>query len=253
MRLHPRSFRTVLLGAAIGELICITAPSFAQSRQAGVGNIKETAMEARAAIAANVADFAFRDEGRWEDLRQLFAPKGTISVSWYHGSIDGFIAASKEMSRNSNALTKHWIGVPRITVCGERALSETDVAIMARSKIGPVEADVTSYARFFDRFEKGSDGVWRILSRTAIYEKDRIDPVAPSILFSLLYRFANFDKYPPQYKHLGYGLERAGFKLSGNIIVAYSAEERAMKQEAVRWSGCLQHEQTRQLPASVPG
>lgn len=201
-------------------------------------------MEARAAIAEKVAGFAFRDEGRWEDLRRLFAPQGTISVSWYSGPIDGFIAASKEMARNSTGLTKHWIGVPRITVCGERALSETDVAILARSKIGPVEADVTSYARFFDRFEKGSDGVWRILSRTAIYEKDRIDPVAPSLLFSLLYRFADFDKYPPQYKHLGYGLERNGFKLAGNIIVAHSAAERTMKQEAAQWSGCLQHEPT---------
>lgn len=199
----------------------------------------ETPAEAKAAIAENVANFAFRDEGRWDDLRRLFALKGTIAVTWYKGPIEGFIAASKTMAVQSKALTKHLIGVPRISVCGQRATSETDVTIMARSKVGPVEVDVTSYARFFDRFEREDDGEWRIVSRTAIYEKDRIDPVAPSTLFSILYRFAGFDKYPAQYKHLGYGLERAGFPLAGNIIVAYSPEERAMKQDATQWRNCL--------------
>jgi hypothetical protein len=196
------------------------------------------ALAAHQAIAANVAHFSLRDQGRWEDLRNLFQPKGTISVTWYSGPIDGFIEASKKMASDSSSQSKHWIGTPRVTVCGERALSETDVTIMARATVKTVELDITSYARFFDRFERGADGAWRILSRTAIYEKDRIDPVAPSILFSLFYRFAGFDKYPAQYRHLAFGLEKNGYKLADGIIVTNSPEEAALKQSAMAWRGC---------------
>lgn len=195
-------------------------------------------LAAHQAIAANVAQFALRDQGRWTELRNLFQPQGTIAVTWYSGSIDGFIEASRKMANDGSSQSKHWIGTPRIRVCGERALSETDVMIMARASVKSVELDITSYARFFDRFERSADGAWRILSRTAIYEKDRIDPVAPSLLFSLFYRFAGFDKYPAQYRHLAFGLEKNGYPLADGIIVSNSPQEAALKKSALEWSGC---------------
>jgi len=73
------------------------------------------------------------------------------------------------MAAAGKALTKHWIGVPRISVCGEKALAETDVVIMNRSSVGPVEIDVTSFARFFDRLQCDTSRDWKILSRVAIY------------------------------------------------------------------------------------
>lgn len=192
----------------------------------------------RQAIASNVANFALRDQGDWAGLRELFAADGCIAVTWYQGSIDGFIAASKKMANSAEAQTKHWIGAPRIQLCGNRAISETDVAIMARSKMLSVEIDITSYARFFDTFERGADGNWRIVQRTAIYEKDRIDPVEPSLLFYLAYALAGFGKYPAQYRHLAAGLERKGYKLSDQIIVTHSPEEAKLKASARQWIGC---------------
>ncbi len=190
------------------------------------------------AIAANVSNFALRDQGNWAGLRDLFSADGKIAVTWYRGSIDGFIEASQKMSEDSSTQSKHWIGTPRIRLCGDRAISETDVAIMARTAVASVEVDVTSYARFYDTFARDSDGQWRVVQRTAIYEKDRIDPVAPSLLFGLIYPFAGFDDYPPAYRHLAAGLERKGFKLAEPIIVSHSPEEAELKAATAQWAGC---------------
>ena len=157
---------------------------------------------ARIEIGQNIARFAYRDEGRWDELRDLFHPSATVSVSWYRGSIAGFIDASRAMEGAPRILTKHWFGVPRVQVKDGRALSEVDVMIMVRSKAGPIEIDVTSYARFFDRFVQCEDGRWRIAERTAIYEKDRIDPVQPSLLFNLVYRLARFRRFPVEYRRM---------------------------------------------------
>ena len=192
---------------------------------------------ARCAVERNIASFAFRDEGRWEALRDLFQPQATITVSWYRGPIEGFIEASRAMAGPPRVLTKHWFGQPRIQVRGERALSEVDAAIMVRSKAGPLDVDVTSYARFFDRFVRCQDGRWRIAQRTAIYEKDRIDPVQPSLLFWLAYRLARFNRFPAEYRHLAFGLKRQGLSLAEGVVLAHSPAETALKAAAAVWLG----------------
>jgi hypothetical protein len=188
-------------------------------------------------IASKISAFAWRDQGRWTELRALFAEPATISVSWYSGTIEGFISASANMASAGEAQTKHWIGVPRVSVRGEKALAETDIAIMIRSKVGPLEVDVTSYARFFDRLVRDNSLDWKILSRVTIYEKDRIDPVCPSVLFWLFSGLARYHKYPRELKHLAYGLERKGLKLAPDIITSGSPEERKLKSEALVWLG----------------
>jgi GrpB-like predicted nucleotidyltransferase (UPF0157 family) len=135
-----------------------------------------------AAIAALLNDWAFfRDQGSWDALLGTFHEDGTISLSWYDGPYAGFVAASRKLVTNPNTLVKHHLGVPRIEVDGDRALSEVDVTIMLRAKAPFGEVDTTSLARFYDRLER-RDGTWKVLSRTAVYEKDRADPVSqPSL------------------------------------------------------------------------
>jgi hypothetical protein len=188
-------------------------------------------------IASTISAFAWRDQGRWTELRDLFAEQANISVSWYSGSIEGFIDASTNMASTGKAQTKHWFGVPRISVCDDRALAETDIAIMIRSSVGPLEVDITSYARFLDRLQRDPAGNWKILSRVAIYEKDRIDPVGPSVLFWLINRFANYSKYPKELRHLAYGLERKGSKLASDIVTSGSTREERLKSDALAWLG----------------
>jgi hypothetical protein len=101
--------------------------------------------------------------------------------------------------------------------------------------VGPLEADVTSYLRFFDRFERRDDGIWRIASRTAIYEKDRIDPVRASFLFPFLYRLAGFDRFPGPYRHLAAALVRSGQTLANPIIESGTEEEEGLWQDGRMW------------------
>jgi hypothetical protein len=96
-------------------------------------------LEDRAAIAALINDWTFhRDQGAWDELRDIFHPDGTISLSWYDGSYAGFVEASSAVAKRSPTRTK--------------------------------------YARLYDQVER-REGRWRILRRTLIYERDRADPV----------------------------------------------------------------------------
>src|SRR5271157_2157378 len=94
-------------------------------------------------ITQNIARFAFRDQGLWDELRDLFHPNASISVTWYSGPIEGFIERSAKMAAaNRSTTSKHLIGASRVALEGNRALSDTDVTILARAKLGPIEADV---------------------------------------------------------------------------------------------------------------
>ncbi len=187
------------------------------------------------AIGQGVARFAYRDQGRWDELLSLFHPAATIAVTWYDGPIEGFVEQSRAMSARGGALTKHFIGASRIEARGDRALADTDVVIMARARIAGREADVTAWARFFDRFEHRTGTGWRIAARTAVYEKDRLDPVAPSWSFGLVYRLGRFERYPAAYRHLAAGLTRGGQTLAKTIITAGTPEERALIDAGRRW------------------
>lgn len=187
------------------------------------------------AISNNVQSFVYRDQGRWDELRDLFNDKASIHVSWYSGAVDDFIERSRKMQGADGA--RHLIGGSRVTISADRAIADTDVTIIARTKIGGVEADVTSWLRFFDRFERRQDGIWQVLSRTGVYEKDRIDPVAPSLRFSLLYRLGRFDRFPKSCRHLAAGLVRNGCTLAHPIIEARSGAESELWRNAAQWLG----------------
>ena len=119
------------------------------------------------------------DLGEWEQLRACFHPNASITVSWYRGPLDGFIDRSKAMvaTRKPEEHRKHWLGNMRTEIRRTRAVLETDVLVLIREFIDGSLFDYTSYARFYDLFEKRA-GAWRIAEWNCIYDKDRLDPVA---------------------------------------------------------------------------
>ena len=121
------------------------------------------------------------DLGEWERLRSCFHPDASITVSWYSGSLDGFIVRSQAMvaTRKPEEHRKHWLGNMRSEINGTHAVLETDVLILIREFIDGTLFDYTSYARFYDLFEKRG-ALWRILEWNRIYDKDRLDPVVPA-------------------------------------------------------------------------
>lgn len=127
-------------------------------------------------IEQQVRGFADRDLGHWDSLLQRFHPEGRIQVSWYRGPFTGFVEAARQAQATVPLVARHRIGASRIQINGTRAVADTDVTIVVRAPVEGEELETTSYARFHDWFEK-RDGVWRILSRVCIYDRDRIEAV----------------------------------------------------------------------------
>ncbi len=154
----------------------------------------------------------YRDQGKWPELLATFVPDGQIAISWFSGSFPEFVDRCRQ-SFDAGQRSKHHIFPSIVRVAGERALGETNIVITVRQKIGGVLADMTSYARFLDRLERRS-GRWAIAERTAVYERDRLDPVEPSEAFDKLFTQSDLSIYPEAYRYMAARLAAAGRALA---------------------------------------
>src|SRR5262245_59443115 len=103
-----------------------------------------------------------------------------------------------------------------------------------RSTMDGHEFDLQSWIRFFDLLER-RDNVWRIVKRTAVYEKDRLEPVDPRGVPKDFFDDMELSAFPTSAKFLCYRQLRSGRSPSTNIISAYSDEERALREEGEAW------------------
>ena len=178
----------------------------------------------------------FRDQGKWQELLAVFTPGGQISVSWFSGDYCEFVALCRK-SFEAGQRSKHQIFPSVVRVADKRAVAETNVVILVRQKVGGVLTDLTSYARFLDRLEQG-EGNWRITERTAIYERDRLDPVEPSPAFDALFEAAETAHYPEQYRYMAFRLAHAeGRSLAPVIYRDGGAETADLHARYLRWLG----------------
>lgn len=185
------------------------------------------------AIGEVISSWAlYRDQQRWTELAGVFQPGATISLSWFAGPHDVFIGASQKLSADSKAQLKHQLGVPLIKVNGTRATSETSVTILVRSQSPFGDLDTSSYARFFDFLEK-QEGQWKIAKRTAIYEKDRVDPVSKGTLPDKF--FEGLEEFPAQLKFLAKSLKQLGRQISPATVFDGSPEMEATYEAGRTW------------------
>jgi hypothetical protein len=177
-----------------------------------------------------------RDSDDWETLAGCFHDDATIHISWISGSVKDYIARSRLMAavRKSGEHSKHLISGPWIQVHGDHAFSRCHANLYIRTTIDGHEFDLQSWIRFFDLLER-RDNVWRIVKRTGVYEKDRIEPVDPRGVSKEF--FANMDlaAFPASAKFLCYWQLRSGRSPSAEIISAYSDEERGLREEGELW------------------
>jgi SnoaL-like domain len=155
----------------------------------------------------------YRDQGKWPELLATFVPEGQIAISWFSGSFAEFVGRCRK-SFEAGQRSKHHIfpSVVRVGASG-RAVAETNIGIFVRQKIDGVPVDMTSHARFLDRLER-RDGRWAIVERTAIYERDRLDPVEPSEAFGKLFTATDLSVYPEAYRYMAARLVAAGRALA---------------------------------------
>jgi hypothetical protein len=154
----------------------------------------------------------YRDQGKWPELLATFVPEGQIAISWFSGSFAEFVDRCRK-SFDAGQRSKHHIFPSIVRVAGERAVAETNIVIFVRQKIDGVLVDMTSHARFLDRLER-RDGRWAIGERTAIYERDRLDPVEPSEAFGKLFTATDLSVYPGAYRYMAARLVAAGRELA---------------------------------------
>jgi hypothetical protein len=174
-----------------------------------------------------------RDRGNWDQLRDTFWPEGTISLSWFDGPFEQFVDSSKELAEKGSP-SKHMVDQPFIKINGNRAVSEANAILLGRGAAGPLEIDLTTYLRFYDLLEK-REGRWRISKRRAIYEKDRVDCVRPSLLFWIASFFIKLKRYPKACRFTAFTLEKAGYEIADNIVEDQSDELKGLYKEGDAW------------------
>ena len=205
--------------------------AYPQSEQAP-GDDALSAMLDRNAIVHVVTDWAlFRDAGRWDQLRRLFADGAVIHTTWFAGSAEEFVERSIE-AKKRGARAQHFMGAATVDIAGDRAVAETPMILMLRAAVEGVPVDVTCHGRFYDRFvrERGS---WRILLREPIYEKDRIDAVQPGQAIPL--DAARLSQFAEGYRHVAYVQSLGGASLVPGLRTAGSAEDAALCAEGAAW------------------
>lgn len=176
------------------------------------------------------------DLGEWDTLQACFHPDAKVTVSWYSGPIGGFIERSKGLvaARKPEEHRKHWLGNMRAAINGTRAVLETDVQILIREFIDGDLCDYTSWARFYDLFEK-RDGVWRISEWNCIYDKDRLDPVIPSWDASALYDKAVLEGPESGFAFMKLRQAKRGRTIPDSVVIRDTEAEHRLRRRGESW------------------
>jgi hypothetical protein len=168
-----------------------------------------------------------RDAGRWDRLRDTFAPDAVMHTSNWSGPAAEFIDnASKAPA--GNGLSQHIYGGGSVDIFGHKALAESRMLVMSRKSVRGIAVDLTGFVRMFDRFVRTTAG-WRILERFPLYERDRLDLV--NAADELTVDLAPFASYPAGLRHVAF-VQRANgrdvpartLEMSGDGFTAFYAQ-----------------------------
>jgi hypothetical protein len=195
-------------------------------------DLSPEAVNERRAINELVQNWAvWRDAGDWVRFRSVWHDDGRMMATWFQGSADEFIAVSKAGWERGVSIL-HFLGGNSVDLTGNRAISQTKMTISQRAMVEGVECDVVCTGRFYDFMEK-RNGVWGLVLRQPIYEKDRVDPVDPSQVPKL--DRERLMKFPVGYRHLAYLQEGIGYKVKPDMPGLKGPEVEALYAKGQRW------------------
>jgi hypothetical protein len=173
----------------------------------------------------------WRDAGDWERFRTVWHDDGRMMATWFQGSADEFIDASREGWRRGVSIL-HFLGGSTVDVAGDRAIAQTKMTISQRAKVHGALCDVLCTGRFYDFLEKRG-GRWGLVLRQPIYEKDRMDPVDPAQRVELDRDLLT--RFPEGYRHLAYLQTQAGFTVKPDMPGLKGPEVEALYARGARW------------------
>jgi hypothetical protein len=179
-----------------------------------------------------------RDRGDWDGLSACFHPDATVSISWYCGSASGFIELARRAAaeKKPEERSQHWLGNCHAEVRGNRAILESDVQILTRDLLDGHLFDCTSFGRFFDLFEK-REGAWRIAKWTAVYDKDRLDPVLPEAISPAFFVGLDRSGGITNGAFMQLRVRKKGRTVPAGMVLAGSEAEAQVKREGEHWLG----------------
>jgi SnoaL-like protein len=189
-------------------------------------------MDDRLAIVEVVENWAlWRDAGDWERFRTVWHDDGWMTATWFQGPAAEFIKVSKA-GFDQGVSILHFLGGSSVEVKANRAIAQTKMTINQRGSLDGELVDVVCTGRFFDFFEKRS-ARWGIVRRQPIYEKDRMDPVDPSVRIKLDPDLLG--SLPEGYRHLGYLQTKLGFRIKRDLPQLKGAEVEALYRHGRAW------------------
>ena len=95
--------------------------------------------------------------------------------------------------------------------------------------------DFSTWSSVVDLFER-RDGRWRVIKRTMIYEKDRMDPHKPGEVPASYFEAMDLTPYPKALRYHCWRNEKfSGSPPSENLVMEGTEKARAIREEARRW------------------
>ncbi len=175
----------------------------------------------------------WRDAGLWDRFRTVWHDDGVMMATWTQGSADHFIAMNREGWAKGVSIL-HFLGGSAVEVAGDRAIAQTKMTISQRGLIEGVLCDVVCTGRFYDYVVR-HQGHWVLRHRQPIYERDRLDPVAPDAKLSLDPDLLS--QFPEGYRHLAYIQTKIGYTVKRDMPGLSGPEVEQLYREGAHWLG----------------
>jgi len=166
----------------------------------------------------------WRDGRDWEHFATLWHQEGRMNATWFQGPALDFIEANRQGWRKGVRIF-HTLGGTSIQLNGDRAVAQTKAIVSQRADVDGVECDVLCTCRFYDFLERRAER-WGIVLRQGIYDKDRLDPVAPNSTLHLESQLLN--AFPKGYRHLAYLQTRIGYTVKKDMPQSEGPEIEAL-------------------------
>jgi hypothetical protein len=177
-----------------------------------------------------------RDHGEWDAMRACFHPDATVCVSWFSGPASVFFERTIALSANRRPeeRSKHWFGNSRVWLSGDRAILEIDTQVLGRNWFEGHLFDFTWYMRMYDRVER-RQGEWRILRMTAIYDKDRLDPVVPGSVPASFFAGAKLEGPESGIAMMRFMNDKRGRPMPPDLVIGGTESESKLRADAHSW------------------
>jgi len=173
----------------------------------------------------------WRDSGQWDKFRTVWHSDGVMMATWFQGSFEEFIRVTIE-GWNKGVSILHFLGGTSVELNKHRAISQTKMTITQRGPVDGAMCDVVCTGRFYDFMEK-RNGIWGVVLRQPIYEKDRINPLDPSISLQLDQELLN--SFPEGYRHLAYIQTKLGFQVKEDMPQLKGSAVELLYQKGKDW------------------